>query len=136
MRWFRIADLPCHRRDATPRSARKSAIQSIIDDLDTAARTPQVPPAASLAETADLGVVMTQVESDLGAVLADQRVDLSISRVGGPFLAQVGDAALVEPLLAHLPGRVHGHERGDKRADDNDARREQHPAADRRAPSW
>ncbi|WP_374526190.1 histidine kinase dimerization/phospho-acceptor domain-containing protein [Sphingopyxis sp.] len=69
-----------------------AAIQSIIDDLDTAARTPQVPPAASLAETADLGVVMTQVESDLGAVLADQRVDLSISRVGGPFLAQVGDA--------------------------------------------
>lgn len=69
-----------------------ASIQSIIEDLDTAARTASAPPAIQQGETADLGVVMAQVESDLGAVLADQRVDLSISRVGGPFLAQVGDA--------------------------------------------
>src|SRR3546814_3455560 len=69
-----------------------AAIQAIIEDLDTATRAPG-PSTSSLAgETADLGTVMAQVEMDLGAVLADQRVGLSISRVGGPFLAQVGDA--------------------------------------------
>ncbi len=69
-----------------------AAIQAIIEDLDTATRAtgPQVPPPPG--ETADLGAVMTQVEMDLGAILADQRVDLSISRVGGPFVARVGDA--------------------------------------------
>jgi signal transduction histidine kinase len=69
-----------------------AAIQAIIEDLDTATRAtgPQVP--LPPGETADLGVVMTQVEMDLGAILADQQVGLSISRVGGPFVAQVGDA--------------------------------------------
>lgn len=69
-----------------------ASIQSIIEDLDTAARIASVPAAAAPGETADLGAVMTQVESDLGVILADQHVDLSISRVGGPFFAQVGDA--------------------------------------------
>lgn len=69
-----------------------ASIQSIIEDLDTAARTASAPAAVLPGETADLGVVMAQVERDLSAVLADQRIDLSISRVGGPFLAQVGDA--------------------------------------------
>ena len=69
-----------------------ASVQSIIDDLDTAARATDAPPAVRQGETADLGAVMTQVENDLGAILADQRVDLSISRVGGPFYAQVGDA--------------------------------------------
>src|SRR3546814_2539957 len=69
-----------------------AAIQAIIEDLDTATRAPG-PSTSSLAgETADLGTVMAQVEMDLGAVLADQRVGLSISRVGGPFLAPVGAA--------------------------------------------
>lgn len=69
-----------------------AAIQAIIEDLDTATRAtgPQV--ALPPGETADLGAVMTQVEMDLGAILADQQVGLSISRVGGPFVAQVGDA--------------------------------------------
>ncbi len=69
-----------------------ASIQSIIDDLDTAARAAPTAPAVPQGETADLGAVVSQVESDLGAILTDQRVDLSISRVGGPFLAQVGDA--------------------------------------------
>lgn len=91
-----------------------ASVQSIIDDLDTAARP--APPARVVpqGETADLGAVVSQVESDLGAVLADQRVDLSISRVGGPFRAQVGDAnsrRMVGRLLTALvdisePGAV------------------------------
>jgi len=72
--------------------ADSASIQTIIDDLDTAARATPSTPEVSRGEVVDLGDVMTQVESDLGAVLADQHVDLSISRVGGPFLAQVGDA--------------------------------------------
>ncbi len=69
-----------------------ASIQAIIDDLDTATRAPEPQRPSLPGETADLGAVMQQVEGDLGAILADQRVDLSISRVGGPFLAQVGDA--------------------------------------------
>lgn len=70
-----------------------TSIQAIIEDLDTAARAidPRPAPLAP-EEVADLGLVMTRVEEDLAALLADQRVDLSISRVGGPFLAQGGDA--------------------------------------------
>lgn len=69
-----------------------ASVQAIIDDLETAARAIDPQPAAARGETADLGAVMTQVEQDLGTILADQRIDLSISRVGGPFWAQVGDA--------------------------------------------
>lgn len=72
--------------------ADSASIQTIIDDLDTAARATPSTPEVLRSEIVDLGAVMTQVERDLGAVLADQHVDLSISRVGGPFLAQVGDA--------------------------------------------
>ena len=36
--------------------------------------------------------MVSQVETDLAALLAEQRVDLSISRVGGPFMGLANDA--------------------------------------------
>ncbi len=70
-----------------------ASVQSIIDDLETAARS-NTAVATDLApsDVVDIGAVVTQVESDLHALLADQRVDLSISRVGGPFLGLASDA--------------------------------------------
>ncbi len=70
-----------------------ASVQSIIDDLETAARSNTVvaaEPASS--DVVDIGAVVTQVESDLVGLLTDQRVDLSLSRVGGPFLGLASDA--------------------------------------------
>lgn len=69
------------------------SVQTIIDDLETAARSnsgaaADLPPG----EVVDIGAVVTQVESDLAALLTEQRVDLNISRVGGPFLGLANDA--------------------------------------------
>src|SRR3546814_17119838 len=36
--------------------------------------------------------MVTQIGRELAALLADQRVELSISRVGGPFMGRAGDA--------------------------------------------
>lgn len=71
-----------------------NAVQQIIDDLETAARASNAPPPRELlvGDVADIGLVMTQVESDLATLLAEHRIDVSISRVGGPFLAQADDA--------------------------------------------
>ncbi len=69
-----------------------ASVQSIIDDLETAARSGSTGTGARSEEVVDIGVVVTQVESELAALLADQRVDLSISRVGGPFLGLASDA--------------------------------------------
>jgi len=69
-----------------------ASVQSIIDDLETAARSGSAGTGAPSDEVVDIGVVVTQVESELAPLLADQRVDLSISRVGGPFLGLAGDA--------------------------------------------
>lgn len=69
-----------------------AAIQDIIDDLETAARAVSAPPAPEPTDIADIGVVMTQVQGDLADVMASQGVDLSISRIGGPFLAHASDA--------------------------------------------
>jgi len=69
-----------------------AAIQEIIDDLETATRAADAPPASMPGEVVDIGAVMTQVQGDLAEILAEQRIDLSISRVGGPFLAQANDA--------------------------------------------
>ena len=70
-----------------------ASIQAIIDDLETAARAVGAPPAPEEpVEVVDIGVVMSQVQGDLADLMADQGVDLSISRVGGPFLAHAGDA--------------------------------------------
>ncbi|MDT7528260.1 HAMP domain-containing sensor histidine kinase [Sphingopyxis sp. SE2] len=69
-----------------------ASVQSIIDDLETAARSDAVPLVQPVEEVVDIGAIVTQIERDLAALLADQRVDLSISRVGGPFLGLAGDA--------------------------------------------
>lgn len=69
-----------------------ASVQSIIDDLETAARSNLADVGARSEEVVDIGSVVTQVESDLASLLADQRVDLSISRVGGPFLGLASDA--------------------------------------------
>lgn len=69
-----------------------ASVQSIIDDLETAARSGSARIDAPSEEVVDIGAVVTQVESELAALLADQRVDLSISRVGGPFLGFASDA--------------------------------------------
>lgn len=69
-----------------------ASVQAIIDDLETAARSGSASVGARSEEVVDIGAVVTQVESELAALLADQRVDLSISRVGGPFLGLAGDA--------------------------------------------
>lgn len=69
-----------------------ASVQAIIDDLETAARSGSPPAVEAESEVVDIGAVVSQVEADLKGVLADQRVDLSISRVGGPFLGLAGDA--------------------------------------------
>ncbi|KQZ71718.1 histidine kinase [Sphingopyxis sp. Root214] len=69
-----------------------ASVQSIIDDLETAARSGSASADVRSDEVVDIGSVVTQVEIELAALLADQRVDLSISRVGGPFLGLASDA--------------------------------------------
>lgn len=69
-----------------------ASVQAIIDDLETAARSGSAKAAQPADEIVDIGLVVSQVESELASLLADQRVDLSISRVGGPFLGLAGDA--------------------------------------------
>lgn len=69
-----------------------ATVQSIIDDLETAARSGSAPASEPADEVVDLGAVVTQVEGDLAALLGERRIDLSISRVGGPFLGLAGDA--------------------------------------------
>ncbi len=69
------------------------SVQTIIDDLETAARSNSAAPVdPSPSEVVDMGAVVSQVETDLAALLAEQRVDLSISRVGGPFMGLANDA--------------------------------------------
>ncbi len=69
-----------------------ASVQSIIDDLETAARSSTARVDVPSDEVVDIGAIVAQVESELAALLADQRVDLSISRVGGPFLGHSSDA--------------------------------------------
>jgi signal transduction histidine kinase len=90
-----------------------AAIQSIIDDLETAARSVGAPPPAPVpAEIVDIGAVMAQVEDDLSTLLAEQGIDVSISRVGGPFLAQAGDAGSRRMIGRLLTALVDISERG------------------------
>ncbi|MDO9369761.1 MAG: histidine kinase dimerization/phospho-acceptor domain-containing protein [Sphingopyxis sp.] len=89
-------------------------VQSIIDDLETAARGNSVATDQPTDEVVDIGAVLTQVEGDLASLLAERRIDLSISRVGGPFRGLAGDAnarRMVGRLLTALvdvsePGAV------------------------------
>lgn len=69
-----------------------ASVQAIIDDLETAARSDTVSVEGIPEDVVDIGAIVTQVESELAGLLADQRVDLSISRVGGPFLGFASDA--------------------------------------------
>lgn len=73
-----------------------ASVQAIIDDLETAARSDAAPSASAqpAEEVADIGAIVTQIESDLAGLLADQGVELSISRVGGPFLGRAVDASV------------------------------------------
>lgn len=69
-----------------------ASVQSIIDDLETAARrgSPAAPELPT--EVVDIGAIVNQVESDLAALLADQRIEMTLARVGGPFLGRASDA--------------------------------------------
>ena len=69
-----------------------ASVQSIIDDLEAAARRGQMEAPPSANDIVDIGAVVTQVENELAVLLADQRMDLSISRVGGPFVGFASDA--------------------------------------------
>lgn len=69
-----------------------ASVQAIIDDLETAARGGDKPPRELDGETIDVAAIVAKVEGDLATLLAEQRIDLSISRVGGSFLARGEDA--------------------------------------------
>jgi hypothetical protein len=69
-----------------------ASVQAIIDDLETAARAGSGDISEPAGESVDVEIVVAQVESDLASLLAEQRIDLSISRVGGSFLARANDA--------------------------------------------
>jgi signal transduction histidine kinase len=69
-----------------------ASVQAIIDDLETAARADSAPITIPAGEAADINMIMKQVEGDLAPLLADYQIELSISRIGGPFVARVGDA--------------------------------------------
>lgn len=69
-----------------------ASVQAIIDDLETAARSGTASVEGVPEDVVDIGAIVTQVESELAGLLTDQRVDLSISRVGGPFLGFASDA--------------------------------------------
>ncbi|WP_231737197.1 sensor histidine kinase [Sphingopyxis sp. A083] len=81
-----------YRKMADSIIADAGAVQNIIDDLEVAARSTGVVETKASDEVADLATVMAQIEGDLAPLLADQRIDLSISRIGGPFLAHADDA--------------------------------------------
>ncbi|WP_447762724.1 histidine kinase dimerization/phospho-acceptor domain-containing protein [Sphingopyxis panaciterrae] len=69
-----------------------ASVQAIIDDLETAARAGESAAGEPAGETVDVAAVVAQVENDLAGLLAEQRIELSISRVGGSFFARAGDA--------------------------------------------
>ena len=70
-----------------------ASVQSIIDDLETAARRGNAVPDQTPSEIVDLGAVVEQVEADLARLLAEQRIEMTLARVGsGPFLGRASDA--------------------------------------------
>jgi signal transduction histidine kinase len=65
------------------------AVQAIIEDLDTATgREGAAPKSSDSSEVVDLVDVFAFVSKDLQTLLADQRVGLSITEEGGPFMAR------------------------------------------------
>ena len=81
-----------YRRMAKTIVADAAAVQAIIDDLEAAARTSASPAPETATGTTDIGAIVSQVEGDLGGLLVDQQVDVSIARIGGPFHARTSDA--------------------------------------------
>jgi hypothetical protein len=69
-----------------------ASVQSIIDDLETAARAETVVAREMGDEIVDMDAALRQVEADLAALLAEQHVELSIARIGGPFRVRATDA--------------------------------------------
>ena len=70
-----------------------ASVQSIIDDLETAARRGHAVADQASDEIVDVGAIVKQVEADLGALLAEQRIEMTLARVGaGPFLGRAHDA--------------------------------------------
>ena len=69
-----------------------ASVQSIIDDLEITARRGSPAPEELATEIVDVGAIVKQVESDLAALLADQRIEMTLARIGGPFLGRASDA--------------------------------------------
>lgn len=63
-------------------------VQSIIEDLDMATGTALPANAADISDVVDLADVFAFVSKDLQALLAEQRVGLSMMEEGGPFMAR------------------------------------------------
>lgn len=64
------------------------SIEMIIDDLETAARASATPPVRVHDAAIDLNTVAAQVEDELAPLLLEQRIEVSIARVGSRFLAR------------------------------------------------
>ncbi|WP_338425514.1 histidine kinase dimerization/phospho-acceptor domain-containing protein [Sphingopyxis kveilinensis] len=69
-----------------------ASVQSIIDDLETAARRSSPAAQEPPTEIVDVGAIVDQIEGDLAALLADQRIEMTLARAGGPFLGLASDA--------------------------------------------
>ncbi len=82
-----------YRRMAETIVADAGSVQTIIDDLETAARGSRAAsPLQDTGSVVDVAYIVAQVEGDLAELLRDQGVDLSISRIGGPFTGLANDA--------------------------------------------
>jgi len=69
-----------------------ASVQSIIDDLETTARRGSAASEERAREIVDVGAIVQQIEGDLAALLADQGIEMTLARVGGPFLGRASDA--------------------------------------------
>ena len=69
-----------------------ASVQSIIDDLETAARAEMPEARVPDGEIVDMEAALRHVEADLATLLTEQGVDLRIARLGGPFRVRAADA--------------------------------------------
>ncbi|BBB11952.1 histidine kinase dimerization/phospho-acceptor domain-containing protein [Sphingopyxis sp. FD7] len=82
-----------YRRMAETIVADAASVQAIIDDLEIAARRGHTVPDRESNETVDVAAIVKQVETDLAALLAEHRIELTLAHVGsGPFLGRASDA--------------------------------------------
>ena len=68
-----------------------ATVQAIIDDLETAARSDQPVVADPTGDHSDIAAILAQVEQDLGSMLTEHGVGITITRIGGPFRVAVDD---------------------------------------------